>query len=129
VPVAAILREVAPQADPVLRTYAARFALPAAPGWAALGMTGTIRLAAEGAPVATLPASALHDRGQGPMVWKVEGSRVVAVPVEVAHLGETRVALRGPLAEGDRVVALGPQLLDPASTVRVVQTRALATLR
>jgi RND family efflux transporter MFP subunit len=129
VPVAAILREVAPQADPVLRTYAARFALPAAPGWAALGMTGTIRLAAEGAPVATLPASALHDRGQGPIVWKVEGSRVVAVPVEVAHLGETRVALRGPLAEGDRVVALGPQLLDPASTVRVVQTRALATLR
>jgi RND family efflux transporter MFP subunit len=128
-PVAARLREVAPQADPVLRTYAARFSLPAAPGWAALGMTGTIRLRAESAPVALLPASALHDRGQGPMVWKVEGARVVAVPVEVARLGETQVALRGPLAEGDRVVALGPQLLDPGAAVRVVQTRALATLR
>jgi multidrug efflux pump subunit AcrA (membrane-fusion protein) len=128
-PVAARLREVAPQADPVLRTYAARFSLPDAPGWAALGMTGTVRLRAESEPVALLPASALHDRGQGPMVWKVDGARLVAVPVEVARLGETQVALRGALAEGDRVVALGPQLLDAGATVRVVQTRALATLR
>jgi RND family efflux transporter MFP subunit len=128
-PVAARLREVAPQADPVLRTYAARFSLPDAPPWAALGMTGTIRLSAESEPVALLPASALHDRGQGPMVWKVEGARLRAVPVEVARLGETQVALRGALVEGDRVVALGPHLLDAGATVRVVQTRALATLR
>ncbi|MBR0682269.1 efflux RND transporter periplasmic adaptor subunit [Roseomonas eburnea] len=127
--VVARLREVAPQADPMLRTYAVRFALPEAPDWAALGMTGTVRLRAESAPVALLPASALHDRGQGPMVWKVEGTRVTAVPVEVARLGETQVALRGALAEGDKVVALGPQLLDPGSSVRVVQTRAAATLR
>ena len=128
-PIAATLREVAPQADATLRTYAARFSLPDAPDWAALGMTGTIRLRAESAAVAMLPASALHDRGDGPMVWKIEGSRVVAVPFEVARLGETQVALRGALAEGDKVVALGPQLLDPGSTVRVVQNRALATLR
>lgn len=128
-PVAARLREVAPQADPVLRTYAVRFALPAAPNWLALGMTGTVRLEAESAPVALLPASALHDRGRGPMVWKVEGSRVTAVPVEVVRLGDTQVALRGALADGDKVVSLGPQLIDPGSTVRVVQTRAAATLR
>ncbi|NMJ42085.1 efflux RND transporter periplasmic adaptor subunit [Roseomonas sp. JC162] len=128
-PILARLREVAPQADPMLRTYSARFSLPAAPDWAALGMTGTIRLRAESEPVALLPASALHDRGQGPMVWKVQGERVVAVPVEVARLGETQVALRGPLAEGDRIVALGPQLLDPGANVRVVQNRAAATLR
>ena len=128
-PIPARLREVAPQADPVLRTYAARFALPDAPEWVALGMTGTVRLSAESAPVALLPASALHDRGQGPMVWKVEGTRLTAIPVEVARLGETLVALRGPLSDGDRVISLGPQLLDPGSTVRVVQTRAAATLR
>ena len=128
-PIAAHLREVAPQADATLRTYAVRFALPGAPSWAALGMTGTVRLRAESAPVALLPASALLDRGQGPMVWKVQGSRLVAVSVEVAHLGEAQVALRGALAEGDKVVALGPQLLDAGSQVRVVQTRAAATLR
>jgi len=127
------LRELSPQAETALRTYAARFSLPeGAPDWVALGMTGTVRFAAaaEAAPVATLPLSALHDRGQGPMVWKVEGGRLRAVPVEVVALGEVTATLRAPgLAPGDRVVALGPQLLDPAQPVRVVQTRLAATLR
>lgn len=133
-PVPVRLRELAPQAEGALRTYAARFALPAkAPGWMALGMTGTVRVAganAAAAPVATLPLSALHDRGAGPMVWKVEGTRIAAVPVEVVSLGEATATLRAPaLAPGDKVVSLGPQLLDPGMSVRVVQTRLGATLR
>jgi len=122
------LREVAPQAESALRTYTARFSLPAAPDWVALGMTGTVRLAGQAAPVVTLPLSALHDRGEGPMVWRVEHGRVAAVPVEVVSLGEVTATLRGALTEGDRVVALGPQLLDPGLPVRVVQTRLAATL-
>ena len=124
------LREMAPQAEGGLRTYAARFSLPDAPEWVALGMTGTVRLAGgAGGTVATLPLSALHDRGQGPMVWRVEGERVSAVPVEVAALGEVTATLRGPLAEGDRVVAVGPQALDAGARVRVAGTRLQATLR
>jgi hypothetical protein len=96
-------------------------------------MTGTVRLAAAdggGAAVATLPLSALYDRGQGPMVWRVEGgAKVSAVPVEVVSLGEVTATLRGPLADGDRVVAVGPQVLDPDSRVRVAGTRLSATLR
>ncbi|HYZ34670.1 MAG TPA: efflux RND transporter periplasmic adaptor subunit, partial [Crenalkalicoccus sp.] len=123
------LRELAPQAESALRTYTARFTLPDAPDWVALGMTGTIRLAAEGGLAANLPLSALHDRGQGPMVWRVEGERVTAVPVGVVRLGETTATVTGALAEGDRIVALGPQLLDADQPVRVVQTRLAATLR
>jgi membrane fusion protein, multidrug efflux system len=126
------LREMAPQAEGALRTYAARFSLPGAPDWVSLGMTGTVRLAAgeaQGAAVATVPLSALHDRGQGPMVWRVEGERVSAVPVEVASLGEVTATLRGPLAEGDRIVAVGPQALDPGARVRIASTRLQATLR
>ena len=128
-PHAVRLRELAPQAEAALRTYTARFSLPAAPDWVALGMTGTVRTAAPAATVATLPLSALHDRGQGPMVWKVQRDRVAAVPVEVVSLGEVTAVLRGALAEGDQVVALGPQVLDPASRVRVAGLRAAATLR
>ncbi|MBK1657283.1 efflux RND transporter periplasmic adaptor subunit [Paracraurococcus ruber] len=123
------LRELAPQADGALRTYTARFSLPGAPDWVAMGMTGTIRAEATAAILATLPLSALHDRGQGPMVWKLQRDRVTAVPVEVVSLGEVTATLRGALAEGDQVVALGPQLLDPASRVRIAGTRAAATLR
>ncbi|GAA0568176.1 efflux RND transporter periplasmic adaptor subunit [Craurococcus roseus] len=126
------LRELAPQAETALRTYTARFSLPGAPDWVALGMTGTVRLAAAdggGEAAATLPLSALHDRGRGPMVWRVEGAKVSAVPVEVVSLGEVTATLRGPLADGDRVVAVGPQVLDPDSRVRVAGTRLSATLR
>jgi hypothetical protein len=124
------LRELAPQAEGALRTYAARFSLPGAPDWVALGMTGTVRLAGTGGTVATVPLSALHDRGQGPMVWRVDdGERVSAVPVEVAALGEVTATLRGPLADGDKIVALGPQVLDPGARVRVAGARLAATLR
>ncbi|WP_439596068.1 efflux RND transporter periplasmic adaptor subunit [Falsiroseomonas sp.] len=134
VPVAAKLREVAPQADAALRTYAVRFTLEAAPDWVALGMTGTVRLAQQGEPAATLPLSALHDRGHGPMVWRVlppsgGASRIEAVPVRVRALAEQTAEVTGPLAPGDTVVAMGPQLLDPGQRVRVVQTRLSATLR
>lgn len=126
----ATLREVAPQADAGLRSWTARFALPDAPDWVALGMTGTVRLTREAAPVATLPLAALHDRGQGPMVWRVlpEG-RIEAVKVRVHSLGEQLVQVSGDLDPGEKVVALGPQLLDPDSRVRVVSTRLTATLR
>ncbi|TDH63915.1 efflux RND transporter periplasmic adaptor subunit [Dankookia rubra] len=126
---AARLRELAPQAETALRTYTARFSLPGAPDWVALGMTGTVRTVAAAATVATLPLSALHDRGQGPMVWKVERDRIAAVPVEVVSLGAVTAVLRGALVEGDQVVALGPQVLDPTSRVRVAGLRASSTLR
>jgi RND family efflux transporter MFP subunit len=125
----ATLRELAPQADGTLRTYAARFALAEAPEWVALGMTGTVRLAREAEPAATLPLGALHDRGAGPMVWRVSGDRIEAVPVQVRVLGEQTVQVSGALAAGERVVALGPQLLDPASRVRVVSTRLAGSFR
>jgi len=123
------LRELAPQAEAALRTYTARYSLAEAPDWVSLGMTGTIRTEQAGGVVATLPLSALHDRGAGPMVWRVEGDRVKPVPVEVVALGPVTATLRGALAAGDQVVALGPQVLDPASRVRVAGARLAATLR
>jgi RND family efflux transporter MFP subunit len=126
----ATLREVAPQADAALRTYAVRFALADAPDWVALGMTGTVRLTRPGVASASLPLSALHDRGQGPMVWRVlPQGRIEAVPVTIRALASQTVELEGPLAPGDQVVALGPQLLDPGQRVRVVQNRLASTLR
>jgi len=126
----ATLREVAPQADAALRTYAARFALAQAPDWVALGMTGTVRLARDGAPLATVPRGALHDRGAGPMLWRLTAAGgVEAVPVRVRSLGEATAQVEGALQPGERVVAIGAQLLDPASKVRVVSTRLAASLR
>jgi multidrug efflux system membrane fusion protein len=123
-PVEASLREVAPAADGKLRTYAARYVLHDAPAWVALGMTATLHLpGAVTTRVADLPAAALIDRGNGPMVWTVEANGTLrAQSVQVRRLDQDRVVLSG-LAGGERVVAVGAQKLDPAARVRVADTR------
>jgi multidrug efflux system membrane fusion protein len=125
------LREVAAQADANMRTYAARFSIPDAPDWARLGMTATIHLAAESsAPGARIPLSALHDRGQGPMVWRLtEQGRIEAAPVTVLGLSESMATIRTDLPAGTRIVAMGAQLLDPGSRVRPVEARLAGAMR
>jgi membrane fusion protein, multidrug efflux system len=125
------LREIAAQADPNMRTYAARFALPDAPDWARLGMTATIHLGGEAAPPsARIPLSALHDRGRGPMVWLLhDEGRIEAAPVTVLGLSESMATIRTSLPEGTRIIAIGAQLLAPDSRVRPVESRLAGAMR
>src|SRR5438105_1842099 len=72
---AARLRELSPQADPMTRTYAARFTIEQPDDAVALGMTATVTLShAADAPVAKLPLSAILNRGTGPSVYVVDRS-------------------------------------------------------
>jgi multidrug efflux system membrane fusion protein len=113
------LRELAAAASPGLRTYTARFTLEAAPQWLAIGMSATLVLRAPvPAGLATVPAAALADRGQGPIVWAIEGDRVVARPVVIVALRQDRALVTG-VAAGETIVALGGHRLDPAARVRV----------
>jgi RND family efflux transporter MFP subunit len=120
----ATLRELAPSAGGKLRTYAARYTIDDPPAWLALGMSATLHLpGADSGAVATLPAAALIDRGQGPMVWAVlDAGKLSARPVKVRRLQQDRVVVSG-LAEGELVVSLGAQKLDPAAQVRVTDER------
>jgi RND family efflux transporter MFP subunit len=118
----ATLREFSPAADPVTRTYLAKFSIPEADAAVQLGMTATVTLA-ESDPerVARLPLSALFNQGEGPAVWVVgsEG-RPVLKPVTVAAYEAKDVLIRAGLDEGDRVVTLGVSKLDTGQTVKVV---------
>jgi len=120
----ATLRELAPGADGKLRTFAARYTIADPPAWLALGMSATLHLpGADNAAIATLPAAALLDRGQGPMVWQVKDEgRLIERPVHVRRLQQDRVVVTG-LSDGDLVVALGAQKLDPAARVRIADER------
>ena len=115
------LRELAAAASPGLRTYAARYALEGAPEWAAIGMSATLALRPalpEG--LGSVPAAALADRGQGPIVWVIgeEGTSVVARPVKIMALRGERALVTG-VAPGESVVAMGVHKLDPAARIRV----------
>lgn len=113
------LRELAAAASPGLRTYAARFTLEAPPPWIAIGMSATLAVRPklpEG--LASVPAAALADRGQGPILWAINGDGVTARPVRIVSLREDRALVTG-VAAGETVVALGVHKLDPAARVRV----------
>jgi RND family efflux transporter MFP subunit len=117
------LRELSPSADPATRTYTARFALPSAGLEAQLGMTATVTVTERSNErVARLPLSAIYSQGQGPAVWAIDvDGRPALRPVTVAAY-ETREALiASGVSEGDQVVTLGVQKLDPGQRVRIVQ--------
>jgi RND family efflux transporter MFP subunit len=120
---AARLREVAGAADALTRTYAARYTLENGGAVPPLGATITITFARTGVAATDVPLSALHDAGDGPGVWRVgPDSTVRFLPVRVQALGEEEATLApGALQPGDRIVAMGAQLLRDGEAVRVVQ--------
>lgn len=125
-PVTATLREVAGAADPLTRTFAARYVLAGPPESAPLGATVTLRLPGAGANTAAaaatrVPLGALIDLGKGPGVWVIAPDRTVRFqPVRPLRLTEEEALLpAAALPPGTRIVALGGQLLHAGQKVRL----------
>jgi RND family efflux transporter MFP subunit len=121
------LRELSATADPVTRTYLARFSLPDLPDTVSLGMSATLTLAEdEREALVRIPLSAVRNVGNGPTVWVVDASagKVAARPVTIARSNGTDVYVRSGLEAGDTIVRVGVHKLDPALPVRVVDTFA-----
>ena len=119
------LRELAPSADPVTRTYLAKFSMPDAGDAAQLGMTATLTLSDPATErVARLPLAALFNQGKGPSVFVVDGNTgaIALKPVSVKSYERNAVLISGGVDEGASVVALGVQKLDPAQKVKIVSS-------
>jgi RND family efflux transporter MFP subunit len=117
----AVLRELSPTADPVTRTYQARFTVRDSGPKVVLGMTATVHLApADAAPGYALPLSSLLRTGDQPAVWVVDRKTgaVTLTPVEVREYRQETVVLSGGVKPGQLVVTAGVQKLDAGLTVR-----------
>src|SRR6516165_8590878 len=92
---AAKLREISPSADPVTRTYLAKFSLPEAGDDVELGMTATLVLSDHTSTrVARLPLSALFRQGGDPSLYVVDDKGDVALkPVTVKSYGSNDVVI------------------------------------
>src|SRR5262245_50598956 len=74
------VRTVAPQADPVTRTFEVKVGLTDPPQAMRLGATVTGRMETEAVPIIEIPASALTKFNQQPAVWIVDpSSRTVSI--------------------------------------------------
>ncbi len=117
------IREIAPNADPMTRTFAAKITVLEPNAAVKLGMTATVALGG-GAPeaVITLPLTALTEVDAQPAVWVVDPatSKVGLRPVVIAAYREDGVAVRDGLRAGEVVVTVGVHKLLAGETVRVV---------
>jgi RND family efflux transporter MFP subunit len=116
------LREISSAADPLTRTYQARYILSGNGEQAPLGATVSVRIAQKQDDAATntdAPIGALIDKGQGTNVWIVDpaNSTVHLRPVTVRSLGEEIATISAGIKPGEKVVAFGAQLLKEGEKV------------
>jgi RND family efflux transporter MFP subunit len=120
------LRELSAMADPLTRTYQARYSLGGIGKNAPLGATVTVHLDGDNADIAVqqyeIPVGALYDGGNGTSVWVInpDTSTLSRRPVEVAKLGsETALVSKG-LKPGERILALGAHLVKEGEKVKIL---------
>jgi RND family efflux transporter MFP subunit len=116
------VREVAPQADPVTRTFKVKVSLQYPPEAMRLGATVNGVMRTEAPSLIEIPASALTRSNQLPAVWIVDPSTLTVSlrSIEILHHGELFVAVSEGLNAGDIVVTAGVQALHPGQEVRLL---------
>lgn len=116
----ATLRQLSRAADPVTRTFEARYVLDESAAQAPLGATITIHLTDSTGAVARIPLAALFDGGKGPGIWMLDksSSTVTWRPLKILHIGAETADVAGQFMPGDTFVALGAHQLHEGERVR-----------
>jgi len=121
------LREVAPNADAVTRTYLAKISIVDADAEVELGMTANVFLnGTSDASIVRLPSTALFQKGDATAVWVVD-PRVGTVslrPVKVGTFADDHITVVAGLNPGDTVVRAGVHKLFANEKVRILSSGA-----
>ncbi|CAB3677936.1 efflux RND transporter periplasmic adaptor subunit [Achromobacter pestifer] len=121
----AVLREIAPAADPQSRTYRVKLTLESPSPEVRLGMTANISFDnrdAAGQATYTVPATALFHDGKEPAVWvvKQQEDTLELRRVQVLRYDARTVTLSGGVKAGERVVWQGVHTVSAGEKVRAV---------
>jgi membrane fusion protein, multidrug efflux system len=121
----AVVREIAPQADAITRTYRTKLTLIDPPDVMRLGSVITATSSNGTAPAIRLPASAIRTEDNKTSVWIVDpASKTVAsraVTIEGSPAAGGRVAVVSGVEAGDRIVTAGVNSLEEGQSIRVDQ--------
>jgi RND family efflux transporter MFP subunit len=116
------VREVAPQADPVTRTFQVKVGLTDPPAAMRLGSTVNGIVGLESEKVIAIPASALTELNRQPAVWIVDPTKLTVSlrNIELTRFDPGTVVVAHGLDAGDIVVTAGVQALHLGQTVRLL---------
>ncbi len=118
---AAKLRELSPSADPLTRTYPARFTVIDQPSFIGLGMTASLTLAKpEPGVLAEVPLSAIFQQGTQPAVWVVDKATgaVELRPVVIARWRDETALILSGVKDGEIIATAGVHKLEPGQKVK-----------
>lgn len=115
------VREIAPKADPVTRTFRVRIGLTDPPPSFRLGAAVTATVRGSAATALSVPSAAVVKRGKEAAVWVVDPkSQTVALrKLDVLRANPATTYVAGGLAVGDIVVAAGASYLREGQHVRL----------
>jgi RND family efflux transporter MFP subunit len=115
------IRETAPMADPILRTYKTRIRMLNPPPALKLGMTASVRVEEndENVRARLIPLSSVYQEKDKPNVWVVKDGRLELRAVELDGFGNETVRVLKGLDDGDVVVTAGVHKLMAGQKVRV----------
>ncbi|TGQ05438.1 efflux RND transporter periplasmic adaptor subunit [Mesorhizobium sp. M2E.F.Ca.ET.219.01.1.1] len=116
------VREVAPQADPVTRSYRVKVGLSAWPKAMRLGATVTGQTHMQVASGIELPATALTTAEDRPAVWIVDGKtqQVSLRTVDLLRQDSSHIVVSRGVESGEIVVTAGVHALRPGQNVRLL---------
>lgn len=117
------IREIAPMADPVSRTYKVRISLLHSPETVKLGMTANVLIINEDKNVAQttlIPLTAIYQTGEKPQVWVVKNGSVQLRSVAIKSFGENQVQVVSGLEQGEVIVVAGVHQLRVGQKVQVL---------
>lgn len=116
------VREIAPDADPVTRTYGVRISVLNSNTGLRLGMTASVNLSSTATQAVRLPISALYQTGNQPQVWLVQPDDTVQLrSVTVGQFADNDVLILSGVVNGERVVTAGVNRLHSGQKIRVVE--------
>ena len=120
------LRQLSDAADPLTRTFEARYVLDGAAAKAPLGATVTVYLKdPQTSDAVSVPLGAIDDEGRGPGVWLLErqSSSVSYRSVELLQFDGERAVVRGAIHIGDPIIAVGGHFLHEGQRVQSFEAR------
>jgi RND family efflux transporter MFP subunit len=114
------VREIAPMADPVTRTYKVCITLLNPSPQVKLGMTASVTLL-NSKPQAgcTVPLASIFQTADSPCVWVVKADTVMLRPVKVGKFGNGTVQVLAGLQPGERIVTAGVHKLREGQKVKL----------
>ncbi|BBB90671.1 MAG TPA: efflux RND transporter periplasmic adaptor subunit [Methylomusa anaerophila] len=115
------IREIAPMADKISRTYKVRISLLEPPPAMKLGMTASVAVAKSTPDSVSfyIPLTAVFQNGQTPSVWLVADNTVHLQPIKTGSFMDDKIEVSEGLQPGDIIVTAGVHKLREGQKVTV----------